>query len=126
MSTLAADPVPIRVDEDGTYRVGGTRVTLDVVLDQHLAGKTPEQIVTSFPALKLADVYGVIAYALNHAEELEYYLQRQSESRRLCESRWRTPARPPRTRQPCVPNCSPRFRLAPRVEAPSNGPTVGG
>ena len=77
MSILAADPLPIRIDDDGTYRVGGTRVTLDVVLDLHLAGKTPEQIVTSFPALKLADVYGVISYSLNHAEELEDYLQRR-------------------------------------------------
>ena len=77
MSLLAADPLPIRVDDDGTYRVGGTRVTLEIVLDQHLAGKTPEQIVTSFPALKLADVYGVISYALNHAVELEDYLQRR-------------------------------------------------
>ena len=77
MSVLAADPLPIRVDEDGTYRVGGTRVTLDIVIDQHLAGRTPEQIVTSFPALKLADVYGVISYALNHAADLEDYLQRR-------------------------------------------------
>jgi uncharacterized protein (DUF433 family) len=77
MSPIAADPLPIGVDDDGTYRIGGTRVTLDVVLDQHLAGRTPEQIVASFPALKLADVYGVISYALNHAEELEEYLQRR-------------------------------------------------
>ncbi|MGI8980483.1 MAG: DUF433 domain-containing protein [Pirellulaceae bacterium] len=84
MSLLAADPLPIRIDDDGTYRVGGTRVTLDVVLDQHLAGKTPEQIVTSFPSLKLADVYGVISYALNHAEEVENYLRgREREAQAL-------------------------------------------
>jgi uncharacterized protein (DUF433 family) len=77
MPSLAADPLPIRIDDDGAYRVGGTRVTLDVVLDQHLTGRTPEQIVTSFPALKLADVYGVISYALNHTEELEAYLKKR-------------------------------------------------
>ena len=31
--TLHADPVPLRVDETGTIRVGSSRVTLDVLLE---------------------------------------------------------------------------------------------
>ena len=32
---IHADPVPLRVDETGTIRVGKTRVTLDVFLADH-------------------------------------------------------------------------------------------
>lgn len=95
MSMLAAEPVPIRVDEHGTYRVGGTRITLDIVLDQHFAGSSPEQIVKNFPTLELADVYAVISYALRHPDEVQAYLRKRereaSELRQQLESSGVTP-----------------------------------
>jgi hypothetical protein len=36
---------------------------------------TPEGIVQQYPSLRLAEVYSVIGYVLNHAEEVETYLR---------------------------------------------------
>jgi uncharacterized protein (DUF433 family) len=76
--------VPMRVDEHGTIRVSGTRVTLDTVIARYRQGGTPETIHTAFDVLTLNDIYAVIAYYLAHHEELDAYLeQRASESERL-------------------------------------------
>jgi uncharacterized protein (DUF433 family) len=69
--------VPIQSDSDGMLRVGGTRVTLQSVIYNFRQGDTPEQIVDSFPVLKLADVYATIAYYLTHHDEIEQYIQEQ-------------------------------------------------
>jgi uncharacterized protein (DUF433 family) len=71
---IANDPVPLKIDQDGTVRVGGTRVTLDVMLAGFDQGEAPEEIVSAFPTLKLADVYLVIGYYLRHRDEVDAYL----------------------------------------------------
>ncbi len=71
--------VPIRTDEHGDIRVGGTRVLLDLVIVRHQQGRTPEQIQDSFPTLKLADVYAVITYYLSNQEEVEAYIRKRDE-----------------------------------------------
>ena len=48
------DPVPLRVDETGTIRVGNTRVTLDVLMEDVQAGGAPEEIVRRMDTLTLA------------------------------------------------------------------------
>ena len=65
---------PIAWDADGNIRVGGTRVTLDVVIDAFKRGNSPEKIARSFDTLDLADIYATIAYYLRHTEEVEGYL----------------------------------------------------
>jgi uncharacterized protein (DUF433 family) len=73
---LEADPLPIRVDEasGGALRVGPTRVTLEIVLTDHLQGYTPEQIVKHFDTLRLADVYAVIGHYYRHKAAFDEYL----------------------------------------------------
>lgn len=66
---------PFKSDTDGVVRVGGTRVTLDVVINAFKNGSTCEEIVFQFPALKLADVYAAITYYLNNQEKVESYLE---------------------------------------------------
>ena len=89
--TIAADPIPLRMDDDATVRVGQTRVTLDTVISTFRRGATPEEIAESFPTLKLADVYAVISYYLRHREEVDAYLRQREEeaaaTRREIESR---------------------------------------
>src|SRR5438128_2239433 len=75
--TLHADPVPLRVDETGTIRVGSSRVTLDVLLADYRSGLSPEEIVRRLDTLDLADVYAAIAYFHRHREEVEQYLRRR-------------------------------------------------
>ncbi|HEY1375218.1 MAG TPA: DUF433 domain-containing protein [Gemmataceae bacterium] len=66
--------VPLTRLPDGTLRVTGTRIPLDRVIESYKHGATPEAIVDSFDSLKLADVYAIISYYLNHTEEVEAYL----------------------------------------------------
>ncbi len=72
--------VPIRTDEHGSIRVGGTRVLLDVIIARHQQGDTPEQIHEGFPTLKLADIYAVIAYYLDNREAVDAYIRQQDEA----------------------------------------------
>jgi len=76
--TLHADPVPLRVDESGTIRIGASRVTLDVLLADYRNGLSPQEIVGQLDTLDLADVHGAIAYYHRHQQEIEQYLQRRT------------------------------------------------
>jgi uncharacterized protein (DUF433 family) len=99
-----AVPVPLQRREDGTIRVGKTRVSLDRVIAAFQAGATPEEIAQDYVVLKLADIYAVIAYYLQHQAEVDSYLDerraRAAKLRRELEARW--------------PNGDPRARLLAR------------
>jgi uncharacterized protein (DUF433 family) len=72
--------VPLRQDETGAIRVGQTRVLLDLVVQAHQDGDTPEEIASRFESLRLADVYAVIGYYLSHREVVDEYLSRHEEA----------------------------------------------
>jgi uncharacterized protein (DUF433 family) len=82
---------PLVTGDDGTIRVKGSRVTLDVIVRQFKQGATAEQILEDFPSLNLRDVYGAIYYYLDHEEEVEEYLKEQKdaavETRQFIESK---------------------------------------
>jgi uncharacterized protein (DUF433 family) len=68
---------PLTQWEDGTIRVTGSRVPIDSILYHFKLGSVPEQIVYMFEGLRLADIYGVIAYYLSHQDTVEEYLRDQ-------------------------------------------------
>jgi uncharacterized protein (DUF433 family) len=70
---------PLVQDADGTIRVPGTRVTLDTLVQAFQEGATAEQIQDSYPSLSLRDIYGAIAYYLQHSAEVEEYLARRED-----------------------------------------------
>ena len=69
--------IPLVVTEHGTIRIKGSRVSLDSIVHHFKLGATAEQIVQSFPSLRLGDVYSSIAYYLTHRQEMEVYLEQQ-------------------------------------------------
>ena len=69
--------VPLTQTENGTIRITGSRVSLESILGQYEQGSTAEQIQESFPSLKLADIYAVISYYLNHRGQVDEYLGEQ-------------------------------------------------
>jgi uncharacterized protein (DUF433 family) len=71
---------PLYKDKYGDIRVRGTRVLVDLVVAEFHAGKTPEQIVASYPTLALADVYAAIAYYLNHRAPIDDYIRQRDEA----------------------------------------------
>jgi len=76
---IGQQTIPLKADQDGVMRVGETQVTLDTVVHAFDQGHTAEEIVSHYPALKLADVYAVIAYYLNNQAEVHNYLRHQQE-----------------------------------------------
>ena len=76
---LHAESPPLRVDEAGVVRVGKSRITLDLVVEQYENGMTPEGIVRAYDMLELGDVYAVIAFYLRYREEVRAYLKRRDE-----------------------------------------------
>lgn len=92
--SLAAEPVPLEQDDQGTIRLKSSRITLETLLAIFKDGATAEEIFESFPTLDLADIYSVIAYYLHHREQVEEYLQEQdskaAQTRLKIESRYPT------------------------------------
>ena len=76
MTTIEPVTVPLREDPPGVYRVGETRVLLEVVIHAFRCGATPETIVQSYDTLSLPDVYAVLAYCLTHREQIDEYMRR--------------------------------------------------
>lgn len=93
---IAPQQVPLTRLPDGTLRVTGTRIPLDRVIECYKYGATPEATVHSFDSLKLADVYALISFYLNHTDDVEAYLSAREkeadEIRREIEAR--QPPRP--------------------------------
>ena len=67
--------IPLRTDAGGKIRVGESGVLLEIVIHAFQRGETPESIVESYPTLKLADVYAVLAYYLTHRSQVDRYMQ---------------------------------------------------
>ena len=74
--------VPLTQDQEGTIRIRGSRVTLGSILHSFQQGATAEQIHDSFPSVALRDIYGAIAYYLEHREQIDEYLKAQAQSAR--------------------------------------------
>ena len=91
MLVIKTQPLPLYIDSSGVARVGGTRVTLETAVSAFLEGDSAEEIVEQYPVLSLAEVYAVIAYYLNHREQIDGYLAEQrsrlQRTRQIAESR---------------------------------------
>ena len=75
IATPAAMDVPLHTDQQGEIRVGDTRVLLELLIYAFRQGETAEGIVDSYPTLKLADVYAVLAYYLTHRADVDAYVE---------------------------------------------------
>jgi Protein of unknown function (DUF433) len=84
MTTLDFEPltvtVPLREEPLGVFRVGKSRVLLELVLRAFKAGATPEAIAQAYDTLQLADVYAVISRYLADPAPFEDYLRQCDES----------------------------------------------
>ena len=69
------ETVPLTQWDNGSIRVGGTRVTLDTVIARFQVGDTPEEIQSGFPSLTLEQVDATIDWYLNQKAEADEYLE---------------------------------------------------
>lgn len=65
--------------EDGSIRIGSSRVPLDSVVHEFTGGATAEQIQDDFPTLSLREIYGAIYYYLGNEDQVEEYLRRRDQ-----------------------------------------------
>ena len=63
----------ISVDGD-SYRISGSRVSLDSIVYDYLSGLSPESIADNFDTFSLEQVYGAITYYLSHKVEVDRHL----------------------------------------------------
>jgi uncharacterized protein (DUF433 family) len=84
--TFTSPPVPLRTDDDGVVRIGGTRVTLDTIVMAFSEGATAEEIAQQYP-VALVDVYAAISFYLARKVEVDAYLrEREQEADRVRET----------------------------------------
>jgi uncharacterized protein (DUF433 family) len=70
-----AYPVSPYIEErNGGLYVAGSGVSLDSVVIRFQEGADPDKIVQSFPALRLWQVYGAIAYYLENGKAIDEYI----------------------------------------------------
>ncbi|MGI8669738.1 MAG: DUF433 domain-containing protein [Aridibacter sp.] len=71
--------VPLTVWKDGSIRVKGTRLLIDMIINAHKNGECPEEIFESFPSnvYTVADIYSIVAYYLKNKERFEKYLAKR-------------------------------------------------
>ncbi len=83
MTTVDFEPlsvtVPLWEDPPGVFRVGNSRVLLELVISAFKRGEAPEGIVRSYRTLHLADVYAVISRYLANPAPFEDYLRQCDE-----------------------------------------------
>ncbi len=79
MTTVDFEPltvvVSLREDPPGVFRIGDTRVLLEMVLDAFKRGESPEAILRSYRSLRLADVYAIISRYLADPAPFDEYLR---------------------------------------------------
>ncbi len=80
--------IPLTLWKDGTIRVKGTRLMIDMIVNSHNRGECPEAIFESFPSndYSVADIYLVIAYYLSHKSKIDKYIaNREKEAEKFWE-----------------------------------------
>ena len=76
---LPVNAPPLRQGEDGAVRIGNSRISLDLVVQQYENGMTPEEMVRAYDTLQLPDVYAAISYYLRHRDQVRTYLKWRQE-----------------------------------------------
>ena len=59
----------------GGYYVAWTRISIESVVYSFNEGHSPEAIQEDFPSLKRAQIYGAIAFYLDHQSEIDKHLE---------------------------------------------------
>jgi uncharacterized protein (DUF433 family) len=67
----------VRLDDGGTYRVGGTRTRLDTIVYEYLQSGNAESVARAFPQIGLENLFGALAFYLANRQEVDEYLKRR-------------------------------------------------
>ena len=76
--------------DDTSIRIKGHRVYIDEVLEEHLKGKAPEEILYCFKNLPLEKIYATLLYYEVNKAEVDAYLQRVRQYHEKSRQEWQT------------------------------------
>lgn len=81
MTVKTIQTVPITFWKDGTIRIKGTRLLLDMIVEAHNRGDCPEEIFEAFPSenYTVADIYSIISYYLSHKAKIDKHLAQRTQ-----------------------------------------------
>lgn len=77
--TLSLEPIvlPLTTDTQGVVRIKDSRIPIDFIIYDYLAGDSAEEIARNYPTLSLSDVHAVLSYFLAHKKEVNAYIAEQ-------------------------------------------------
>jgi uncharacterized protein (DUF433 family) len=99
MPHLSFEPivVPLREDDQGAIRIGGTRMLLDLIVRRFREGARPESFVESYEESTIRDVYAVLTHYLDRTDAIDAYLRcRDAEAHQVRQQIEAAPPEPPR------------------------------
>ena len=67
-------------ERNGGYYFAGTRISLDSVLYSFERGNSPEAIQKEYTLLTLPQIYGAIAFYLDHQADIRGYLEAKEQA----------------------------------------------
>jgi uncharacterized protein (DUF433 family) len=67
-------------ERNGGYYIAGARISIDSVVYSFERGNSPEAIQKEFPLLKLPQIYGAIAFYLDHQVTLRRYFEAKEQA----------------------------------------------
>jgi len=67
--------------EDGVYKIGDTRVSLDTLIYEFNNGSDATEIQREYDSLSLAQIHAAIAYYLHNKAEMDRYLAKRDVER---------------------------------------------
>jgi len=71
------ETVPLNQWDNGTIRVIGSRVTLDVLVHCFQVGDTLDEIHEGFPSVSIEQIKAIIGWYLDHKAEADEYLREE-------------------------------------------------
>jgi uncharacterized protein (DUF433 family) len=63
----------------GRARVDGTRIPVWIVVEKHLRGEAPEELLAAYPRLSLAALYDALSFYCDHQAEVDADREAHSE-----------------------------------------------
>ena len=62
-------------DNNQDIRIKGTRIGIEIIIEDFLDGASPEEMLIRYPNLSLLQIYATITYYLANREEIDAYIE---------------------------------------------------
>lgn len=77
-----------KVGDRDTIRIKGTRVGVEILLEEFSKGMPPEEIHKSYPTVTREQIYATITYYLHDQDKMDAYLKRSREAAEAAYQEW--------------------------------------